>query len=136
MCYWIFFASIMTYSFYIIFISGISYSLFFYVYRPWQFWKLNCEASIFPKFFKQTEKIDLFLKVWKYPINGPKPRAILGQLFHLFHDYWGIIFLLPMNFIIFIFLKQFPFHPDGGLLSLFGSLLCLLYSLGFQSFYN
>lgn len=82
----------------------LAYSLFFYVYKPWWFWKLNCEVSVFPKFFKQRKLICS----WKYEstlLRDPNLGPFWDNIFHLFHDYLGIIFLLPMNFIIFVFLK-------------------------------
>ena len=73
----------------------LAYSLFFYVYKPWRFWKLNCEVSVFPKFFKRTEKIDLFLKVWEYPVKEPKPRAIYFMIIEVLSSFsqWILLFL-------------------------------------------
>ena len=86
----------------------LAYSLFFYVYKPLRFWKLNCEVSVFPKFFKQTEKIDLFLKVWKYPVKEPKPRAILGQ--HIPFISWLLRYYLPSpNEFYYFYFPSFHF---------------------------
>lgn len=117
----------------------LTYSLFFYVSKLWQLWKLNCEAVAS---LNSLSSQNTFFCSWKnegtrllsHPNQGPFLVIIIWQHFLSISWFGGIrpftlSSFFPAYFIIFTFLAYYPFHRHIYLLSLYSSLFFVCYIL-------